>query len=120
MNTEHVANQYVNWSREGKSFEIIDQLYADEIVSQEMPNWPGQTITEGIKAVVEKNENWMANVEEFHSSQVSDPIVAGNHFSVRMEFDVTFKDQGRQQMEEVAVFEVKDGKIVREQFFYEM
>ena len=120
MSTESIANQYVNWSREGMNFEIIDGLYADNIVSQEMPNWPGQTVTEGIKAVMEKNENWMANVEEFHSSTVSDPIVAGNHFTVRMDFDVTFKDQGRIQMEEVAVFEVKDDKIVREQFFYDM
>ena len=120
MSTESIANQYVNWSREGKNFEIIDQLYGDEIVSCEMPNWPGQTVTEGIKAVMEKNENWMANVQEFHNSNISDPIVAGNHFTVRMDFDVTFKDRGRQQMEEVAVFEVKGNKIVREQFFYDM
>ena len=120
MSTEKIAQQYVNWSREGKNFDIIDQLYADDIVSQEMPNWPGQTVTEGIKSVMEKNENWMANVQEFHSGKVSDPIVAGNHFSVTLDYDVTFKDSGRHKMEEIAVFEVKDGKIVREQFFYDM
>jgi limonene-1,2-epoxide hydrolase len=120
VSTEQVANQYVNWSREGKNFDIIDQLYADNIVSTEMPNWPGQTVTEGIKSVMEKNENWMANVQEFHGGTVSDPIIAGRHFTVRLDFDVTFKDSGRQQMEEVAVFEVKDGKIVNEQFFYDM
>jgi len=37
-----------------------------------------------------------------------------------MDFDVTFKDRGRQQMEEVCVFEVENGKIVHEQFFYAM
>jgi hypothetical protein len=37
-----------------------------------------------------------------------------------MSFDVTFKERGRQQMEELCVFEVKDGKIINEQFFYTM
>jgi limonene-1,2-epoxide hydrolase len=32
--------------------------------------------------------------------------------------DVTFKGKPRMQLDEVAVFEVKDGKIVLEQFFY--
>jgi limonene-1,2-epoxide hydrolase len=34
--------------------------------------------------------------------------------------NVTFKEKGRIQMEEVGVFEVKDGKIINEQFFYDM
>lgn len=120
MNTQDVANRYVKMSREGQMFDIIDQLYDDSIVSREMPEWPGPTVTEGIKAVMEKNDNWMSSVEEIHSGMVSDPIVAGNHFTVRMDFDVTFKEQGRQQMEEIAVFEVNNGKIVNEQFFYSM
>jgi hypothetical protein len=32
--------------------------------------------------------------------------------------DVTMKGQGRMNMDEIAVYEVKDGKIVKEQFFY--
>ena len=118
--TAQLANQYVDLCRQGKHFEIIDKLYGDNIVSREMPNWPGQTVIEGIKAVVEKNDQWFESLEELHSSNVSDPIVAGNHFTVRMDFDATFKGQGRQQMEEVAVFEVNNGKIVNEQFFYNM
>jgi hypothetical protein len=31
---------------------------------------------------------------------------------------VTVKGQGRMKMDEIAVYEVKDGKIVKEQFFY--
>lgn len=120
MNTQEVAKQYVNLCREGKNNQVIEELYSDNIVSKEMPDYPGQVITEGIKAVAQKNDDWYANVEEFHSGQISDPIVADNHFSVKMAFDVTFKDRGRQQMEEVAVFQVDNGKIVNEQFFYSM
>jgi hypothetical protein len=37
-----------------------------------------------------------------------------------MDFDCTFKDEERQKMEEVCVYEVKDGKIASEQYFYTM
>jgi hypothetical protein len=35
-----------------------------------------------------------------------------------MSFDATFKGGGRTKMDEICVYEVKDGKIVKEQFFY--
>jgi limonene-1,2-epoxide hydrolase len=35
-----------------------------------------------------------------------------------MGMDVTIKGQGRMKMDEVAVYEVKDGKIVLEHFFF--
>jgi hypothetical protein len=35
-----------------------------------------------------------------------------------MGVEATMKGQGRVKMDEVAVYEVKDGKIVKEQFFY--
>ena len=120
MNTQDVASKYTEWMRQGQGQQVLKELYADNIVSKEMPNWPGQVITEGIKAVAQKNEEWMANVEDFHSSEISDPIVAGEHFTCRMSFDVTFKDRGRQQMEELATFHVENGKITEEQFFYSM
>ncbi|MDJ0644964.1 MAG: nuclear transport factor 2 family protein [Flavobacteriaceae bacterium] len=106
--------------RNGQSLEAIEELYADNVVSREMPGWP-QEVTEGIKAVYQKSEDWMANVEELHSFQVSDPIVAENHFSCTMDLDVTFKDMGRQKMSEVCVYQVdNNGKIAHEQFFYAM
>ena len=120
MNTQEVANKYLDYMRNGNGMGAIQELYSDNIVSKEMPNWPGQVITEGIKAVAEKNEQWVANVEEFHNAQYSDPLVSENHFTVKMGFDVTFKDRGRQQMEELATFHVENGKITEEQFFYSM
>ncbi|WP_276391836.1 nuclear transport factor 2 family protein [Eudoraea chungangensis] len=117
MSTNDVANKLIERCREGKFLEAINDLYDDSIVSQEMPGMPNETST-GIKAVYQKSEDWINNVQEFHTAKVSEPMVAGNHFSMRMSFDVTFKDRGRQQMDELCVYEVKDGKIVREQFFY--
>ncbi len=119
MNTQEVANRLVSMCREGKNMEVITELYDNTITSREMPGMPGEVVS-GKQAVWDKSEQWVNNVEEFHHAEVSDPVVAGNHFSCTMKYDVTFKDRGRQQMEEVCVYEVKNGKIVNEQFFYSM
>ena len=57
-------------------------------------------------------------IEAVHGGYSSQPVVGGNHFSLAMGMDVTFKGKGRTQMDEICVYEVKDGKIVKEQFFY--
>ncbi|WP_274474617.1 nuclear transport factor 2 family protein [Mangrovimonas aestuarii] len=118
MNTQEVANRLVSLCREGKNMQALEELYSDNIVSKEMSWMPGEVVAEGKEAVTKKSQEWYQNVEEYHGGTVSDPLVAGNHFSCTMDMDVTFKDRGRQQMQEVCVYEVKDGKIVNEQFFY--
>ena len=57
-------------------------------------------------------------IAELHGDFCSDPIVAGNFFSVVLARDLTLKGRPRMQLQEIAVFEVKDGKIVSEQFFF--
>lgn len=119
MNTQQVADKLITMCRQGQNLEAIEALYHDDIESREMPGFPGEVV-KGIKAVHQKSEQWLNNVQEFHKGVISDPQVAGKHFTCTMNFDVTFKDKGRQQMDEVCVFEVNNGKIVKEQFFYEM
>ena len=119
MSTESVARILIGLCREGKNMEALDVLYADDVVSIEHPNAPNPR-TEGKAAVTKKSEDWYANVKEFHGGEISDPIVAGSHFSCSMSFDVTFKEGGRIQMEEICVYHVVDDKIASEQFFYAM
>ena len=64
----------------------------------------------------EKGRKFETMVEQLHSITISDPLVAANSFAVTMVMDVTMKGQPRMQMSELCVYEVKDGKIVSEQF----
>jgi hypothetical protein len=51
--------------------------------------------------------------------QIGGPWVGATGFAVRYAIDVTQKSTGqRHQMEEIAVYTVKDGKIVREEFHF--
>ena len=72
-------------------------------------------ITNNIK---EKGKKFSEMVEEMHGGYSAAPAVGGRYFSVAMGMDCTMKGMGRQKMDEIAVYEVKDGKIVKEQFFY--
>ena len=119
MNTHDVANRLVELCREGKNLEAINELYDDNVVGRE-PKGAPMELSEGKEAVIGKNNHWYSTVEEVHSGIVSDPIVSGDFFSCTMDMDVTYKDYGRMEMHEVCVYEVKDGKIISDQFFYNM
>ncbi len=119
MNTQQVANRLVEMCRKGENMQAIEELYADNCVSKEMPGIPGEVVS-GKSAITQKSQDWYNSVEKFHGGGVSDPQVAGNYFTCTMDMDITFKERGRMQMEEVCLYEVNDGKIVSEQFFYAM
>jgi len=121
MTTQEVAATLVQLCSQGKFEEAGEKLYSPDIVSVEPGAPPGQSReAKGIAAVRAKGEWWVAN-HEVHSSVVEGPLLAGSHFAVTFKLDVTFKPQNRRfQMEEVAVYKVAGGKIVREEFFYEM
>ncbi len=76
----------------------------------------GPRETKGLKAITEKGRRFMSMVEKIHSMSVSDPIVADSSFACTMSLDATMKGQGRSAMTETCVYDVKDGKIVSEQF----
>ena len=116
--TTDVANRFHELAQQGQWNEIQSELFADDAVSVEPANSPGLKSVQGIEAIREKGKMFENMVEEMHGGYSNQPQIAGNHFAVAMGMDVTFKGQGRQKMDEIAVYEVKDGKIVKEQFFY--
>lgn len=117
--TTEIANKYVSFCRAGKNEEALKTLFADDAVSVEamaMPQMPQEA--RGIAAIKAKGE-WWSNNHEVHSASVWGPWPNGDRFIVGFRFDVTNKPSGkRMQMEEAALFTLRDGKIVREEFFY--
>lgn len=117
MSTETIANRLVDLCRHGQWQKVHEELYSQDAESIEPAGTPWGHV-KGMEAIKEKGAAWAGMIEEFHGNEVSDPIVAGNFFSVRMMTDSTTKGMGRVKFEELAMYEVQDGKIVKEQFFY--
>ena len=117
--TAAVAEELVSFCRAGNFMDAVNALYSPDIVSIEsMGNEQMPREMKGIDAIRGKNQ-WWADNNEVHSSVVDGPFIGEDKFAVYYNLDVTSKPTGkRTPMEEMALYSVKDGKIVREQFFY--
>ena len=118
MTTTEVANQLVELCRQGKIDEVQETLFAENAQSIEANEMMGPKIVTGLEAIKAKSVAFQEGVEAFHGATISDPIVAGNSFAITWAMDATFKGRGRMTIEEVCVYQVADGKIILEQFFY--
>lgn len=119
MTTQEIATRLVELCRKGEFQTVYQELYSPDCVSIE-PKGAQMEICEGLEAMAAKGKAWNESMEEFHGSTIGEPIVSGSHFSMSMSMDATFKGIGREKMDELCVYEVKDGKIVKEQFFYNL
>jgi len=119
MTTLEVGKKLVDLVRARKNAEAMETLYDPNIVSVEA-GAPGGAPTEstGVAACIEKGKQWQAG-HEVHAANADGPFPHGDKFAVFLSYDVTQREsKQRFKMEEVAVYTVKNGKIVREEFFY--
>jgi ketosteroid isomerase-like protein len=121
MNTIEVAKKYVELVKEHRNEECLDTLYANDAVSVEAGAPPGMDrASKGIDAIKGKSK-WWADNHTVHSGEVQGPYPHDDRFAVRFVFDITHKPTGRRfTMDEVGLFTVANGKIVKEEFFYSM
>ncbi|MEO0761548.1 MAG: nuclear transport factor 2 family protein [Pseudomonadota bacterium] len=116
MDVNTVAKEFVALMKEGKDQEAQDRFWADDIRSVEAMPGEHSDVT-GREALAAKHAWWEAN-STMHGYTVTGPMVHGDQFAVFFTMDVTMKDMGRLEMQEVGLYTVRDGKVVEERFFY--
>ena len=99
--TQEVAARFNELAKQEKWFEIQDELFADNVKSIDPPDSPYFTYAEGKTAVRKKGEDWVKRIEAAHKTYTSEPIVAGNHFAIAREVDITVQGLGRIQLNEI-------------------
>ena len=122
--TLEVGRKLVDLCKQGKHLEAVDTLYDKNIVSIEVrgdEKMPARM--QGIEAIRGKNAWWLES-HEIHGTEHRGPYPHGERFIVQMRYDVTSKSGPfagkRMQIEEAGLYTVGDGKIVQEEFFYDM
>jgi SnoaL-like domain len=120
VTTGTVARRLIELCRAGQFGAALDELYSDDARSIEMDPMSSGPLgnAEGLTAIRRKGKAFEEECVEVHSITVSDPLIAGQFFTIAMGLDATYRSSGRRAMKEVCVYEVRDDKIVREQFFY--
>ena len=70
----------------------------------------------GLITLIEREKQFMAKAT-IHRIEISEPLISSNYFAINLRMDFTIEDKGRNDLEELCVYHVKGGKIVRQQFF---
>jgi ketosteroid isomerase-like protein len=119
MTTMEIARKLVDLCREGLNQEALDTLFAEDMVSVEAATPPGGAREARGLAAVKAKGKWGVDNHEIHSAAVSGPWPHDHRFVVGFQYDITNKPSGqRMKLDEVGLYEVRNGKIVREEFFY--
>ena len=118
MTTKEIATRLVDMCRNGEVEEAKEALFAADIVSIEPVEGILPKETRGMDAIEKKAELFISMVENFYGSTISDPVVAGDYFSVSWDTDIQMKGEDRKTMSELCVYKTSAGKIISEQFFY--
>jgi hypothetical protein len=116
--TQEIATRFNELAQQEKWFEIHDEFFAENVRSIEPPQSPYMSNAEGKAAVRKKGEDFVKRITGFHGAKTTVPVVAGNHFAVGREIDITVEGLGRIQINQIMLYEVKNGQIVLEQFIY--
>ena len=124
MSALEIGQKMVALCKEGKNLEALNTLFSEDAESIEArgdEQMPAEM--KGLDALRQKN-HWFFDNHEVHGGDVKGPFPNGDRFTVVFNFDVTPKAGPmagkRMQMEEVGLYTVEGGKIVKEEFFYAM
>lgn len=123
MSVMEIGKQLVELCNAGRDREVVEKYYDEKIVSIEGQGTDAMPARmEGIEAIKGKHDWWYEN-HDVHSSKAVGPFCGhrDDQFAVLFEMDLTNKPSGqRSQMSEVALYTVAGGKIVQEEFLYQM
>jgi ketosteroid isomerase-like protein len=122
--TREIGKKLCELCAAGRWDEAMEALYAEEVLQVEaaaMPGCPREMA--GKDAIRQMTKQWQAHTT-IHGQKVQGPYFHGDDkFACTMWLDCTSTEgpmKGRHQIEEVCVYTVQGGKIVRAEFFYDM
>ena len=120
MTTEQVAKRYYELIQQHQYEQIQNELYTPNAISIEPENDSNlPLVVEDIEALRQKEGLFFSQVDQMFGSYMSETVVSTFFFSMMTGMDVKMKGKQRKKKEQLCVFEVRDGKIVKEQFFYD-
>ncbi len=122
MTLNEIANELVAGCRENRAKANIVALYAPDAGSVEAADPMGMGIETKGTAGIKGKHDWWEGAFEMLEGEISDPYPHGDDkYAVRFTLKTRNKETGEvSDMDEIAVYHVADGKIVREEFFYPM
>ena len=99
---------------QGKGLEAFNLYYHEDVQMQENENVP----TVGKKENIERESAFFAEFEEFNMNGPLKVTVGDNVSMVEWHYSFVHRTEGPGEWKQVSVQEWKDGKIIKEKFYY--
>ncbi len=117
MSTLAVAEKLIELLKQSRNTEAYQTLYAPEAECVEADPKRSRSGLQRLTADMQA----FAGAHEFHYIRLEGPLVVGSSFAVALTFRATPRAGGAGfEVPEIGVYTVRAGKIVREQFFYDV
>lgn len=110
--TESIAERLVELVRGQQFVEAYEELFDENAVSIDPMYQPD---LKGLPGLIEREKLFLSRVK-IGKISVSDPILAGNYFSVSLSMAFTVGDEEK-TIEELCVYKISNQKISSQQFF---
>ena len=118
MTTQEIASRLYELCQQAQYETAQNELYDANATSTESNMQGGRETATGIEAIKEKGHKFQSMLEEMFSGYTNEPKVYGKYIFMEMGMDVKMKGMDRMNMVEMCRYEVKDGKIIAEEFYY--
>ena len=99
---------------QGKAMEAFEMYYHEDVAMQENDNPP----TIGKKANRQRELEFLSNISEFRGAKPLKITIGDGVSMVEWHYDYTHKEWGPRNYTQISVQEWKEGKIIKEKFYY--
>ena len=114
-NLQQRLNDLFTYIRQGKIIEAMNEFYDKDTAMQENANPP----TKGLAANIEREKQFMSGVKEWKGFTVTASGVGDNVTFYESTSDIVTTGGVPVHIEQVSLAKWKNGKIVRERFYYD-
>lgn len=115
METLDNVKELIALARQGNFLEAIERFYAEDATMQENLD----SLRAGLRALLENERKVLLAAPDIHVERVGWFMVDGDRAVINWVFAYTAAHGRKFQLDEVAYQEWRDGKIVRERFYYD-
>src|SRR5215207_4429036 len=114
MSTRDQVAQLVRYVEANRILDALDEFYADDVSMQDNHNPPVVG-----KAANRERERTFFGVITVHQNRALSVVVDGDHAVINWLFEFTGGDGTRYRMDQLSHQEWKDGRVVKERFYYD-
>lgn len=118
MTTQDIAHRLVALLQSGDFNGVYDELFHPTKVRHLEPQSPYFPDLTGVEAIKAKDAQMQAGIAEFKAMKVGTPAIAKGYFALPYFASFVLQDGTPVELDEIILYQVEDGKIVMEQFFY--